>query len=578
MLKVYSRETIVDITVVDAKGNPVHGLKQEQFTVKEDNKPQTIRSFEEFRSQPTLPLPKLPPNVYTNLQPVGASGAVDILLLDGLNTAPPDASNPDQIRYSIPIQTRVKQEAAKYLKTMPAGTRVAVLGLSRSLRILQGFSSDPNLLAAAVGTMEMNMDGRASTPAQWCAQQDMHNRMTLEALNQIAASVSPIKGKKNLIWFTAGFPTITDPSVASQAVCDSSAIAAAIAAAPRGPIGVTQQLAIPPGHGLPDYLAELRKSYGLLAAAQVAVFPIGAAGLGKLPSPTASGFVGPGTNEMAEINLSFESMAEATGGTAFYNTNDLAGAVAKAAEKGASYYTLSYVPPGKKYDNAHHTIKIAVNQPGLTLVYRTTYDAVDPATIRPAPGLTLATTRSDAAQTGQHTSPETEMRFAMGRSMPTSQQILFDVRVEPSTEPSKPTDPPIFGALDSKFTNKPLTPYAFSYAIPARQIAFTDAPDGARNGDMEFDIVAYDERGNLVNSIRQSIKLALTAEQVAQLAHSPFRFLQRLDLPSGQFFLRIGILDRTSSKIGSLEIPLLVGKDSAESKTNREMPEVKKDH
>ena len=87
-LKVYSRETIVDVTVTDAKGNPVHGLKQDDFTLKEDNKPQPIRSFHEYATQPIPPPPKLPPNVYTNLQPPPASSAVNILLLDFNNAAP----------------------------------------------------------------------------------------------------------------------------------------------------------------------------------------------------------------------------------------------------------------------------------------------------------------------------------------------------------------------------------------------------------------------------------------------------------------------------------------------------------
>ncbi len=60
-LKVFSRETIVDVTVTDSKGNPIHGLTQADFTVKEDNKPQPIRSFEEFgRATPPPALPKLP--------------------------------------------------------------------------------------------------------------------------------------------------------------------------------------------------------------------------------------------------------------------------------------------------------------------------------------------------------------------------------------------------------------------------------------------------------------------------------------------------------------------------------------
>jgi hypothetical protein len=87
-LKVYSRETVVDVTVADATGNPVHGLTQSDFTVKEDNKPQPIRSFEEFGAGTVQPPPKLPPNVYTNLQPPAASGATNILWLDFTNAAP----------------------------------------------------------------------------------------------------------------------------------------------------------------------------------------------------------------------------------------------------------------------------------------------------------------------------------------------------------------------------------------------------------------------------------------------------------------------------------------------------------
>ena len=42
-LKVYSRETVVDVTVTDAKGRPVHGLMSSDFTVEEDGNVQSIR-------------------------------------------------------------------------------------------------------------------------------------------------------------------------------------------------------------------------------------------------------------------------------------------------------------------------------------------------------------------------------------------------------------------------------------------------------------------------------------------------------------------------------------------------------
>jgi hypothetical protein len=64
-VKVYARETIVDVTVTDAKGNPVHGLTQTDFTVKENNKPQPIRRFALSlpASRPRFPPKSLTPPV-----------------------------------------------------------------------------------------------------------------------------------------------------------------------------------------------------------------------------------------------------------------------------------------------------------------------------------------------------------------------------------------------------------------------------------------------------------------------------------------------------------------------------------
>jgi hypothetical protein len=253
--------------------------------------------------------------------------------------------------------------------------------------------------------------------------------------------------------------------------------------------------------------------------------------------------------------LSMEDWAEKTGGAAFYNTNDLAGALAKAIGQGSNYYTLSYIPPGTKFDGRYHAIKVTVYEPGLHLVYRDGYAAEDPSTFKPAQGLTLAAAPAAPGPV--------DMRTEMKRAMSTSQQILFDVQVEPSDELAKPGDPAVFGVLDVKLKTKPLTRYGFQYAFPGRQIAFTTAPDGTRHGSLEFDLAAYDGDSNVVTSLRQAIELNLTAEQVRELATSPFRYFQQLDLPAGALFLRVGVLDRTANKVGTLEIPVTVAKPPA---------------
>jgi len=287
-IHVTSRETIVDVTVTDAKGNPVHGLKQSDFTVKEDGKPQPIRSFEEFGSKAVPEPAKLPPNIYSNQQPPPASSAVNVLFLDFLDLESSTGSGFSSGN-AIAAQMHVKQAAINFLHTMPTGTRVAVLGTSwpGSLRVLQGVTTDPALLSAAVDTMQYDMQGQGTIaldhpspisdfthPGQQAGcDNDQHNRMTLEVLDQIAADLIVIKGRKNLIWFNLGIPMITDP--AQRPCC------------------------------LPDYYADIKKAFGLLTAAQVTVYPVEGDGL-QISTEVNS------PKHIAET-LSMESVAEETG-------------------------------------------------------------------------------------------------------------------------------------------------------------------------------------------------------------------------------------------------------------------------
>jgi len=544
-IQVYSRETIVDVTVTDKDGKPVHGLTKDDFTVKEDGKPQAIKSFAEFGRKEVEAPPKLPENVYTNLQPPAASGATNIFWLDFTNAAPVlareccEAGNEILPPTPVPLssmgmkdlsdalarQRRTKLYAMDYVKKMPAGTRAAVFGTwypAGHLRVLQGITPNPALLGAAIDTMPFDSDGMVmitptslrveGPPEDWCAQQERRNRMTLESLNQMAVDLAQIKGRKNLLWFTMRIQTLVSKR---DVPC------------------------------LSDFSSDVKRIYGLLAAAQVTVYPISVRG------------VEGNSIEHAEDTLGLETVDEATGGVAYYNSNDIADLAAKAVNAGSDYYTMSYVPPGNEYDGRHHAIKVVVaDKPGLKLTYRDEYYAEDPRKMAATPGLTLAAV---ADSTGP-----IDMRTEMGRAMPTAQQLLFDVQVEPSTEVAKPGDPAVFGALEVKLKAKPLTRYGFTYAFPGRQIALKPADDGKQHGSLEFDLAAYDGDGNVVTSLRQAIELNLTAEQAAQLAHSPFRYFQQLDLPAGALFVRVGVLDRAANKVGTLELPVTVAKTSTQ--------------
>ena len=243
-IKVTAREIILDITVSDNNGNPVHGLSRSDFTVKEDGKEEPLRSFEESASHPVTPLPKLPPNTYTNAQPEAPTGALNILVLDFLNTAAEPSADVqgggDATGVALASQVAAKREAIKYVLGMPAGTMVIVLGLSDSLRVLQDCTSDPALLAAAIDSMKTSPLGHASALLrQFDSQRRDRTATTLTAMKQIAADVAAIKGKKNLLWLTVGMPWLNSFS--------------------------------------------LRGVYGVLAQAQIAVYPIDVRGVMTAP-------------------------------------------------------------------------------------------------------------------------------------------------------------------------------------------------------------------------------------------------------------------------------------------------------
>jgi hypothetical protein len=96
--------------------------------------------------------------------------------------------------------------------------------------------------------------------------------------------------------------------------------------------------------------------------------------------------------------------------------------------------------------------------------------------------------------------------------------------------------------------------------VPVQQIAFTGS--NTHKGSLDFDIAVYDSNDRLLTGLSQIVKTTLTdaTYQQQMSAKEPIRFFQQIDLPPGQLFLRVGVLDHTSNKVGTLELALKVGK------------------
>src|ERR1700686_2230394 len=128
----------VSVVVTDKKGQPITGLKKENFTVLDESNPQQIAFFFAEAPRPAAPTTPLPKNVYTNRYDLKGQdpGAVTVVLFDSLNTSPQD-------------QAYVRQQVTKFLKTLKPQDHVAIYALTTKLLLLHEFTQDSAALVDA---------------------------------------------------------------------------------------------------------------------------------------------------------------------------------------------------------------------------------------------------------------------------------------------------------------------------------------------------------------------------------------------------------------------------------------------
>jgi len=309
-----------------------------------------------------------------------------------------------------------------------------------------------------------------------------------------------------------------------------------------------------------EYGTEIRRTGVLLTAARVAVYPVDARGL--MTSPTASVNYTPSGNLMknndpvnkdytkflnqtAEEHTSMQTVAEETGGRAFFNSNDLKAAVETAMEDGSSYYAIAYVPPSLKLDGSFRRIKVTVDRGGDKLAYRSGYYA------EPGYGPGSGAQNPEGAKL---------ITAAILQGAPPATQILMTARVLPSTDAQfknvvLPTDPA--GQMAATLKGPPHL-YVVDLSVDPRGIAFSDAADGGHDAKIEFLLVGYDKEGNRVNYQDQPMQITLKPKQFENIMANGLSARMFIDLPAGPCFLRIAVQDLNAGRVGSLEVPLQV--------------------
>jgi len=210
-----------------------------------------------------------------------------------------------------------------------------------------------------------------------------------------------------------------------------------------------------------------------------------------------------------------KALAEETGGTAFYNRNDLHQAVRTALDDTRDVYSLSYSPQDFSEDGSFHRIRLETSRRDVELRYRRGYYASQAASEDKPPAVT------------------TTMDSAFGSPLDLS-EIGLAARVERGTTDGK--DLSVLFRIDPRDLNLRRQGNRWTGAISVGLVQLGAA--GERRGE------AVKEVGISVS--RENYDLALKGN---------FTFRMRIRRQEGASSLRVAVVDKASAHVGSLSVP-----------------------
>ena len=567
-----TRLVVLDVVVTDHHGQFVPGLKASDFTILEDNKPQKVSAFAAQVAAPTptkaYPPVTLPPHQYTNFTYIKqqADRPVTVILMDMMNTSGID-------------QAYARKQMIHFLEKLPEGQPVALFVLTSKLSMIQGFSGDSGTLVAAAKSMLRYQSQLLSPEAQQqqeentataieniaspsstgptsqgttvntaalapigqalrnaLAAQDSFQKLermgrTLSALDSIARAVAGYPGRKNLIWLSAEFPVMFAPGVTAYG---------AQVNLQTGKDQTNNQL-----RDIENDSPPMHQTAALLAAVRLAVYPIDVRGQVSLgtgidisaqtynlgASDIQNEVQTAGTRQTTALWDAHEAMADIareTGGKAFYGTNDLKDAMTGSMRQGSSYYTLAYSPTDKEFKGKYRKIDVKAAMPGVELTYRRGYYAF--------PEQVMKASRAAALMTA-----------AMQPTIPEFTGLLMKVQVLPPDAEHKAVQ--------------------IDYAVDARDISFSDSSGLHKLATIGFAATAWDKDLKLAAQLAETKEANFPPEVFQQVLRTGVTHHQELELKPGTYTLRLGVLDLTSRKIGSVAVPITVPDKGSSSST-----------
>jgi VWFA-related protein len=362
------RLILVDVIVSNEKVE-VRDLKREDFVLEDKGKKQNIALFDVTESgKLKVPATPLPAGVMSNrLNSKGETqGTATVLLYDRINS---DVQN----------QAFVRAQILRVLAALKPTDRLGFYSLGFGLSVVRDYNEDAGPLAKVAKAMldsttvpdSFTPDEKAlfkSLLDSLTPTQDLNNQarvnITYPSFRSIARHLNGVLGRKNLVWITSRFPLT---------------------------FGTTQERR-------QDDQKEFNTFKNNLLESNIVLFPVDPGGTGaSFATPTgapvanegsllpgrASNSAGGPTNQGDNSLMGNQGMlvlADATGGKAYRNANDIAPALTEIAALSEYTYTLGFYPDAKTLDGRNHDLKVTVNKKGgkIVVTHRKQYVAWSP--------------------------------------------------------------------------------------------------------------------------------------------------------------------------------------------------------
>jgi VWFA-related protein len=520
---------VVDVVVSDSNGKPVRGLTQQDFSIYEDNRPQSVLSFDAYTLDSNLSyfkkLPPLPPNTFINVATEPERGPLYVLLLDLVNCEQHD-------------QPYARQQLLKFVEGKPEGTRFAVFVLSDGLHLVQGFTADRAQLYKTLDPSHSiphvprifllgRNYGRSDSAAM------------VSVLKLIALYLDGLPGRKNIIWFSGSFPVDLFPHNDDR----------------------------------PDMREEAMEALDALTRSQSAIYPVDLTGVdpnaprltGAVPGPGSAGGSSVLGQQMAagqtfsgDGQTVQDVIANMTGGRAFYGRNDLKNMLEEATEAGSNHYTLTYSPSNQAFDGKLRRIRVqlGLGGKGYSLEYRRGYLATAPQSAI-MPEYYKPSKKHEPVETANLRPIGDSLSAYMQHGAPIAREVYFRAHVHALSSPQLATpvqmanlveQPTYFHERQKKHPTKPLLPIKLQTYLVEYQVI-------ARLPHLEVAAGVYDNDGRLLNGdVEEATSENPASDPNAKFTY--FRVRQKIDVPVTAVSLRLGVRDASTDRMGTMEIPL----------------------